>query len=134
MFYDAASDGAELTVPAGSTRTFDLTGISTADDSPLGESISGALAFAQVYWLAVEHDAASLASSVRVFDQTSTNLFLGFLNAGAKITLLPGEGFGFVVRADKTGRVVDATHRKIDLINLDGVNAATVRVSILGKV
>lgn len=133
MLYDAATTGATFDIPAGATTTLDLTGGLL---SPLSESIAGALAFSQVFAIGMIHDADSLnvASTVTAFNATSIQLFTGLLNAAGKILMAAGQGFAFICRADKAGMVVSAGQHKIDLLNNDGVNAATMRVFILGKV
>jgi hypothetical protein len=130
MVYDAATDGATLTVGAGATVTLNLQSGLT---SPLGEAITGALDFAAVFAVWVHHDRASLSSGITVLGGGS-NDFQGPWSAGDKPTLAPKQGVAFVTEADGTGWTVDATHKNIAIVNNDGVNAATVRVFIEGTV
>ena len=126
--YDACN--VALTIVAGGTTTLNLlTGLT----NPLGEAIS-AFPFAHIYGYAVNHDAESDASSITVFGGSSGNLFQGAWSATAKATLIPGRTIGecMEVGLAGVGQLVDATHKNIDIINLDGSNAATVNVIIIG--
>jgi hypothetical protein len=131
MVYDAATSGAQLTVGAGLTTTLDLQSGLT---SPLGEAITGAADFAKVYAVFVYHDAASLSSGVEVFG-SGANRFQGPKKGATDTdTLGPGMFTGFGMLATKAGWTVDATHKTVSIVNTDGVNAATVRVFIMGTV
>lgn len=127
---DQILDGAtgETTLTAGSTTDIDLT---TGEENPLVESISGADAFAKVRLIYVSHESTSLASSIVVFDAAS-NAFQGPVEATAGITLKPGEGHLFW-SATTAGWTVDGTHKVFRLVNADGVNDATVRYLVGGS-
>lgn len=120
---------ATVTIAAGATTTLNLV---TGQTNPLNESISGAAAFAKVREIFVEHDAASLASGVKVFDAAS-DAFQGPLGAGESVTVVPG-GRVLLSLPTAAGWTVDATHKNLSLENLDGSNAATVRYLVAGSV
>jgi hypothetical protein len=127
QIYDAT--GTPLTILGGATTTLNLlTGLT----NPLNEAISAA-PFVRVFGVLIVHDRASLASSIEAFGGASSNLFQGPWDAAAKATLIPGKWIAFGIDSDLTGDLRDATHKNIDLKNLDGVNAATVNAFILGK-
>lgn len=119
----------QITVAGGVTTTLDLT---TGLTNPLNESINGSLDFAKILGVLIEHDPASISSSITVFGGGS-NDFQGPLAAGNKPTLNPAEWFAFGKPSSVTGWTVDGTHKNVAVLNNDGTDAATVNVFILGK-
>lgn len=121
--------GSDLqTLAAGATLTVDLT---TGQENPLGEDITGGAAFAKVREILVEHDLESAASSVTVFDAAS-NSFQGMLSAGGSITLPPG-GRITLSLPTATGMPVAGGTKNFAIVNDDGVNDATIRYVVAGS-
>lgn len=124
---DRASD--LQTLAAGATLTIDLT---TGQTNPLGESISGAGAFAKVREIYVSHDGTSTSSGIVAYG-ASSNSFQAKLSAAATITLKPGEDdkqTSYTV----AGMTVDSTHKILQIVNSDGTNAAKIRYFVSGSV
>lgn len=129
QLYEAFS--VPLTIADGATTTLDLT---TGLTNPLNEAIAAAAKFVHVYGVLILHDPDSEAANVEAFGGASPDLFQGPWDGAAKATLPPGLWVGFGIRTDKTGLLVDGTHKEIDLTNVDGTGKdATVNVMILGK-
>lgn len=121
------------TVAVSGTTTLDLTNGLT---SPLNESINGALDFAKIYGVMIEHDLASLSTTGITVLGGGSNDFQGPWAAGDKPTLLPGAWIAFGWDATAAGWTVDGTHKNIALVNLDAtaLHTATVNVFLMGTV
>jgi hypothetical protein len=117
-----------FTIAASTTLTIDLT---TGQTNPLGESIASSLAFAKVRYIFIEHDSASLSTSIVAFGSGS-NQFQGPLSAAATITLKPGERFE-QESATTAGWTVDGTHKTIAVVNSSATQSATVRLCVAGS-
>lgn len=129
--YIAAGSAAITINPSGTTTLNLLTGLT----NPLGESITGGAAFAHVFAVVIQHDPASLATAgITAFGGASGNLFQGPLGAAGQLTLLPGMGNEFLIPANLTGWVASASHKNIDLTNLDAtaLHVAKINVGIFG--
>jgi hypothetical protein len=121
------------TLTVSGTTTLDLTSGLT---SPLNESINGALDFAKIYGVFIEHALTSLATSGITAFGGASNDQQGPWAAGDKVTLMPGAWNAFGWAMTGAGWTVDGTHKNIALVNLDGtaLHTATVNVFILGTV
>lgn len=117
-------------IAASGSLDIDLT---TGQTNPLGESIASASAFDKVFAVFVEHDSGSSSSGITVMGGASDE-FQGPFAAGDKATLAPGRWIAFGQLSSLTGWTVDATHKRIDIDNLDGANAADVNVFVLGTI
>jgi len=117
------------TLAAGATLTIDLT---TGQTNPLGESISGAGAFAKVREIYIAHDGTSLSSGIVAYGAAS-NSFQAKLSSAATITLKAGE-YDKQTSYTAAGMTVDSTHKTLQIVNSDGTNAATIRYFVSGSV
>lgn len=117
------------TLAAGATLTIDLT---TGQTNPLGESISGAGAFAKVREIYISHEGTSASSGIVAYG-ASSNSFQGKWSAGATLTLKPGER-DHQVSYTAAGMTVDSTHKILQIVNSDGANAAAIRYFVSGSV
>lgn len=119
QFIDQATN--TITLAAGTT-TIDLTNF-TNSLSQTGQSV------ARVRVLFFEHDAASLASSVTVFN-AAANAFQGPLSAGASEALNPGDRFHREALSS-AGWAVDGTHKNLAIVVAGGT--ATLRYFVAGS-
>ena len=117
-----------FTIAASTTLAIDLT---TGQTNPLNESISSSLAFAKVRYILIEHDSASLSTSIVAFGSGS-NQFQGPLSASATVTLIPG-GKYVAENYNSTGWTVDGTRKTIQIVNSSSTQSATVRLIIAGS-
>ncbi len=116
--------------------TMTTTGVTTINllsglSNPLGESISGTLAFGKILAVQIHHDTASPSPAVEAFGGTVGSLFQGPLGVTAAVTVTRGACFGFNMPASQTGWSVNSTAKNIELRNL-GTTVATVKVLIAG--
>lgn len=115
----AAAGTQTVTIAASGTLAVNLL---TGQTNPLGENV----VFARVKKVIIEHSSASLSSGVTVFG-SGTNQFQGPLSAAATITLPASGGFAFWLPT-ATAWVVDGTHKTVQVVNNDAVNAATLSI------
>lgn len=126
-------DAYQTVIAVSGTLQLDL---NTGLTNPLNESIAGALDFATVQGVFIEHDVASLSTSgIRCFNGGTTE-FQGPWNAASDCTLLPGKWIAFGGPASVAGWTSTAGANRIDIVNLDAValHTATVNILILGTV
>jgi hypothetical protein len=139
--YDSASAGASLidqayfpqtnlTLAAGATTTLDLT---TGLVNPINNDITGAEDFAKVRVWVVYHEQSSAASSIRIGG--ASNPFGGLMTTASNtITLVPGQGFAFFDTYSTAGMAVSGSAKNVQILNVDGTNAATYRIYFLGSI
>jgi len=120
---DQIIDQATSTVTLGAgTTTLDLTNF-TNHLNQTGQTMA---AVRVIYF---EHDAASLAASVTVFN-AAAQAFQGPLSAGAAEVLLPGDLF-HRVSLSASGWAVDGTHHNLGIVVAGGT--ATLRYFVAGS-
>ncbi len=101
--------------------------------NPLGESITGTMAFTQVYDLMVQVDVSSpTAAAVQAFGGTIGSQFQGPLGVTGSVALGYGQGFVIAAPATTTGWTVNSTAKQFELRNV-GTTAATVNLFVSGK-
>jgi hypothetical protein len=122
-FANQAIDKASTTTTLGvGTTTIDLTSFTNLQ----GET---AQSFAKVRVLFFEHDAASAASSIVVFN-AAADAFQGPVGAGNDLTLAPGERIS-MESLTAAGWAVDATHKNLAIVVAGGT--ATLRYFVGGS-
>lgn len=119
QFIDQASS--TTTLGAGTT-TIDLSNFTNAL-SQTGQAMT------KVRVLFFEHDSASAASSIVLFN-AAANSFQGPVSAGASVTLLPGERFE-MESPTTAGWAVDGTHKNLAIVVAGGT--ATLRYFVAGS-
>lgn len=124
-------DKYQQSISGAATLQLDL---STGLTNPLNESITGAVDFATVMGVFIEHDITSTATTGITCFNGGTNEFQGPMNAASDWTLIPGEWAAFGKASTVTGWTVDGTHKRIDILNLHATNAAIVNIFIFGTV
>jgi hypothetical protein len=101
--------------------------------NPLGESISGTLAFTAVRDVFFQVGTSSpTAATIQVFGGTVGSQFQGPLPVTAAVALGYGQAFALAVPATATGWTVNSTAKNIEIRNV-GTTAVTVNVFIAGN-
>lgn len=118
-----------LTIAGGATTTLDL---NSTTGTPTTDIFGNNLAFTKVRLLYVHHRTTTTASAITVGGNASA--FKNWVaDASDKVKVKNGACL-LVCRTDADGyAVVDSTGDLLDIVNLDGSNAATVDVVIIGE-